>query len=426
MDTLTRIVVTINSYLSDYVLLILLLGLGLWFSFKTGFVQIRCFKEGMKRFFGELSLRGGAQKSGMTSFQALAAAIAAQVGTGNIVGASGAILTGGPGAIFWMWIIAFFGMATIYAEAVLAQKTRIKSKSGEVLGGPVYYITTAFKGGFGKFLAGFFAVAIILALGFFGCMVQANSIGSTFESAFGVPSWIIGIVLVLICGFIFLGGDVKNFSRSFAQVSVPSVLVTQDASQLGFANLSSFCTDDYAGAAEAVRTLLAYGHRKIGILGGYMSYNGEGITSPRLAGAADVLQEHGIPFDPEEDFTPSRFSFPDSHQAARKMLEKHPGITAVFTHSDVLSVGVLRAAADLHLRVPEDLSIIGYDGIEYTDYSLPRLATVRQNTDALARRSVEDLLFRICCGREAVHEKIPFSVDIKESISHHTETDGTE
>ena len=206
MDTLTRIVVTINSYLSDYVLLILLLGLGLWFSFKTGFVQIRCFKEGMKRFFGELSLRGGAQKSGMTSFQALAAAIAAQVGTGNIVGASGAILTGGPGAIFWMWIIAFFGMATIYAEAVLAQKTRIKSKSGEVLGGPVYYITTAFKGGFGKFLAGFFAVAIILALGFFGCMVQANSIGSTFESAFGVPSWIIGIVLVLICGFIFLGG----------------------------------------------------------------------------------------------------------------------------------------------------------------------------------------------------------------------------
>ena len=206
MEALTKFVVTINSYLSDYVLLFLLLGLGLWFSFKTGFVQIRCFKEGMKRFFGGLSLRGGAQKSGMTSFQALAAAIAAQVGTGNIVGASGAIPTGGPGAIFWMWIIAFFGMATIYAEAVLAQKTRRKSESGEILGGPVYYITTAFKGGFGKFLAGFFAIAIILALGFFGCMVQANSIGSTFQSAFGVPSWIVGIVLVLICGFIFLGG----------------------------------------------------------------------------------------------------------------------------------------------------------------------------------------------------------------------------
>ena len=142
----------------------------------------------------------------MSSFQALATAIAAQVGTGNIVGASGAILTGGPGAIFWMWIIAFLGMATIYAEATLAQETRIVEKDGNVKGGPVYYITTAFKGGFGKFLAGFFAVAITLALGFFGCMVQSNSIGSTMQTAFGVPSWIVGIVLVAICAFIFLGG----------------------------------------------------------------------------------------------------------------------------------------------------------------------------------------------------------------------------
>ena len=142
----------------------------------------------------------------MSSFQALATAIAAQVGTGNIVGASGAILTGGPGAIFWMWVIAFLGMATIYAEATLAQETRTVDKDGNVLGGPVYYITTAFKGGFGKFLAGFFAVAIILALGFFGCMVQSNSIGETFSNAFGVPTWIIGVVLVAICGFIFLGG----------------------------------------------------------------------------------------------------------------------------------------------------------------------------------------------------------------------------
>ena len=142
----------------------------------------------------------------MSSFQALATAIAAQVGTGNIVGASGAILTGGPGAIFWMWVIAFFGMATIYAEAVLAQKTRIKGEDGQIKGGPVYYITTAFKGGFGKFLAGFFAIAIILALGFFGCMVQSNSIGSTCSTAFGIPSWVMGAVLVAICGFIFLGG----------------------------------------------------------------------------------------------------------------------------------------------------------------------------------------------------------------------------
>ena len=205
-STLYPIVCNINTYLSNYILVFLLLGVGLWYSIKTRFVQLRCFKEGWNSVFGNLSLRGKKHDSGMSSFQALATAIAAQVGTGNIVGASGAILTGGPGAIFWMWIIAFLGMATIYAEATLAQETRIVEKDGNVKGGPVYYITTAFKGGFGKFLAGFFAVAITLALGFFGCMVQSNSIGSTMQTAFGVPSWIVGIILVAICGFIFLGG----------------------------------------------------------------------------------------------------------------------------------------------------------------------------------------------------------------------------
>ena len=205
-STLYPIVCNINTYLSNYILVFLLLGVGLWYSIKTRFVQLRCFKEGWNSVFGNLSLRGKKHDSGMSSFQALATAIAAQVGTGNIVGASGAILTGGPGAIFWMWIIAFLGMATIYAEATLAQETRIVEKDGNVKGGPVYYITTAFKGGFGKFLAGFFAVAITLALGFFGCMVQSNSIGECFQTAFGIPSWIVGIVLVAICAFIFLGG----------------------------------------------------------------------------------------------------------------------------------------------------------------------------------------------------------------------------
>lgn len=199
------VVVEINNYLSSYILVVLLIAVGLWYSVKTRFVQLRYFGAGMKKVFGNLSLRGGNQEQGMSSFQALATAIAAQVGTGNIIGASGAILTGGPGAIFWMWVIAFLGMATIYAEATLAQKTRVV-KDGNIYGGPVYYITTAFKGGFGKFLAGFFAVAITLALGFFGCMVQSNSIGSTFETAFGVPAWVVGIVLIVICGFIFLGG----------------------------------------------------------------------------------------------------------------------------------------------------------------------------------------------------------------------------
>ncbi len=205
-SVLYPVVCKINEYLSNYILVFLLIGVGLWYSIKTRFVQVRCFGEGMRKVFGNLKLKGDRHDSGMSSFQALATAIAAQVGTGNIVGASGAILTGGPGAIFWMWIIAFFGMATIYAEATLALKTRIVDPDGTVRGGPVYYITTAFKGGFGKFLAGFFAVAIVLALGFMGCMVQSNSIGSTMNTAFGIPTWVSGVILVIICAVIFLGG----------------------------------------------------------------------------------------------------------------------------------------------------------------------------------------------------------------------------
>ena len=120
-----------NGFLADYILVFLLIGTGLFFSFKTKFIQVRAFGEGMKNVFGKLSLKGEKQESGMSGFQALCTAIAAQVGTGNIVGSSGAILTGGPGAIFWMWVIAFLGMSTIYAEAVLAQKTRIKTEAGE-------------------------------------------------------------------------------------------------------------------------------------------------------------------------------------------------------------------------------------------------------------------------------------------------------
>ena len=205
-ETLLNLVANANKYLSDYILIFLLVGTGLFFSIKTKFVQVRCFGEGMKQVFGNLKLRGGKHASGISSFQALATAIAAQVGTGNIVGASGAILIGGPGAIFWMWIIAFLGMATIYAEAVLAQETRIKDENGEIQGGPVYYIKKAFPNGFGTFLSIFFAIAAVLALGFMGSMVQSNSIAETCNTAFGIPVWVMGIVVALISAFIFIGG----------------------------------------------------------------------------------------------------------------------------------------------------------------------------------------------------------------------------
>ena len=222
-DFLLPIVVNINKYLSDYILIILLIGTGLFFTIRTRFVQVRCFGEGMKRVFGNISLRGGKQKGGLSSFQALATAIAAQVGTGNIVGASGAILVGGPGAIFWMWIIAFLGMATIYAEATLAQETKAVDEEGNVHGGPVYYIKKAFKGTFGKILAVFFAIAIILALGFMGTMVQSNSIAENFHSAFGIPTWIVGLVVAAIAAFIFIGGI--NRLASVTEKLVPIMAV---------------------------------------------------------------------------------------------------------------------------------------------------------------------------------------------------------
>ena len=144
-SALLQVVQTLNSYLSDYILIVLLIGTGIFYTVRTRFVQVRCFGQSMRLTFGNLSLNGKRHKSGLSSFQALTTAVAAQVGTGNIVGACGAILIGGPGAIFWMWLIAFFGMATIYSEAVLAQKTRVQHSDGSVSGGPVYYIRAAFR-----------------------------------------------------------------------------------------------------------------------------------------------------------------------------------------------------------------------------------------------------------------------------------------
>ena len=210
-DTMLSIVSKVNSFLADYILIILLVGVGLFYTIRTKFVQVRCFGEGMKNVFGKIKLNGKKNKSGMSSFQAFATAVAAQVGTGNIIGASGAILVGGPGAIFWMWIIAFLGMATIYSEAVLAQKTRELAPDGQILGGPVYYMKKAFPNKFGKFLGIFFAVACIIALGFIGSMVQANSISESVQNVFTavdptVIKVVVAVILATVAGFIFIGG----------------------------------------------------------------------------------------------------------------------------------------------------------------------------------------------------------------------------
>lgn len=204
---LNEIVLAVQSVLADKILIVALVGTGLWFSFSLGFIQVRGFGEGFKRTFGGLfSKSGKAGKEGMSSFQALATAIAAQVGTGNLAGAATAIAMGGPGAIFWMWVSAFLGMATIYAEALMAQKYKQVGDDGVVTGGPVYYIRAAFKGTFGKVLAGIFAVLIVFALGFMGNAVQSNSISDAFGTAFGVNPWIIGVIVAAISLFVFVGG----------------------------------------------------------------------------------------------------------------------------------------------------------------------------------------------------------------------------
>lgn len=211
-----ELVKSINSILWGKILVFLLVGCGIWFTVNLRGIQIRRFGRCFKQAFGGFTLKGEkADKDGMSSFQSLATAIAAQVGTGNLAGAATAIVSGGPGAIFWMWISAFFGMGTIFAEAVLAQ-TYKKEVDGEITGGPAYYLRYGMNS---KFLSSFFAVTIIIALGFIGNMVQANSIGEAFASAFHIKPIIVGVVLACLAGFIFIGGIGRI--ASFTEKVVP-------------------------------------------------------------------------------------------------------------------------------------------------------------------------------------------------------------
>lgn len=218
MDHLTAIVADINSILwGPWCLIPILVGAGVFFTFKLRFVQVRNFSLAIKHVFGGLSFNGEkAGNHGMTSFQSLATAVAAQVGTGNLAGVATAIAMGGPGAIFWMWLAAFFGMATIFSEAILAQLYRTKDPQGHVTGGPAYYITYGLGS---KGLAAIFSVTIIIALGFIGNMVQANSISTAFASAFDIPTPVTGLFLILLAGFIFIGG-IKRIA-GFAEKMVP-------------------------------------------------------------------------------------------------------------------------------------------------------------------------------------------------------------
>ena len=215
MDTakILELIEKVNGFLWGPAMLFLLLGTGILFTFKLRFLQIRKLKTAYKQIFGKPEKES--KDVGMSPFQSLATAIAAQVGTGNLAGVATAIAAGGPGAIFWMWISGFFGMGTIFAEAVLAQLFN-KSEDGELTGGPAYYIKNGLKK---PILAGFFAISIVLALGFMGNMVQSNSIALAVNNAFHVPKLAIGVVIAILAGLILIGGVSRI--GSFTEKVVP-------------------------------------------------------------------------------------------------------------------------------------------------------------------------------------------------------------
>nr|WP_300002123.1 sodium:alanine symporter family protein [Tissierella sp.] len=210
----------VNSVLWDNILIYVLMGAGIFYTIYLGLPQFGKIGKAFKfTFAGVFTNRKKTAEGEMSPFQALATAIAAQVGTGNLAGVASAIAAGGPGAIFWMWVSALFGMATIFGEAVLAQKYNERI-DGEMTGGPAYYLSKGIKNKtVGKVLGASFAVLIVIALGFVGNMVQANSIADAVNTAFGINKIVIGVV-VAICAALILIGGVKRIA-SFAELVVP-------------------------------------------------------------------------------------------------------------------------------------------------------------------------------------------------------------
>lgn len=222
-EKILAIVKSINELLWGPPMMVALVGFGLVSTIYLGFAQLKRIKLGWNESFGKIFHKKDSKEGSLSSFQALATSIAAQVGTGNIGGVAAAISSGGPGAMFWMWVTALVGMSTIFVEATLAQKYRKKDKNGQLVGGPAYYISQGFdnKGmkTFGKGLAKIYAVLIVLALGFIGNMVQSNSIATSVNTAFGIPTIAVGVIIAIVSALIFIGG-MQRIGK-FAELVVP-------------------------------------------------------------------------------------------------------------------------------------------------------------------------------------------------------------
>ena len=215
-------------------------------------------------------------------------------------------------------------------------------------------------------------------------------------------------------GILFLGGNRENFLAYFDKISVPCVLVTDDATGMPFENLSSVSSDDRLAATMAMEELLSRGHRQFAIIGGDREVSD--TTKLRYEGCMDALKKHGILFDPALDYENVRFSYQGGYRAACNLLDRGRQFTALFAMSDVMAIGAIRALYDRGFRVPEDVSVMGFDGLQVSDFTLPRLSTVCQNAQCLARRSLEILLENIESPRPPRYETIPVTVALRESI----------
>ena len=214
-------------------------------------------------------------------------------------------------------------------------------------------------------------------------------------------------------GVIFLGGNLENFRADFAALGLPGVLVTNDGSSLNFPNLSSVFIDDRRAAKQAVQTLISLGHKKICVVGGHRYYSDTSLK--RWEGALDALGEHGLTIDPEADYATVYFSPEGGCTGTAELLSRKREFTAIFAMSDLMAMGVIRTLRDHGLRVPEDVSVVGFDGIPLGEFFLPRLSSVEQPAVDMARRSVELLLDTIENDAPARHEAVPFTLLYRES-----------
>lgn len=214
-------------------------------------------------------------------------------------------------------------------------------------------------------------------------------------------------------GMLFLGGDPAFFKTSFSRVSVPGVLVTNTAAGLAFKNLSSVSTNDVEAAREVVEYLFSRGHRRIGIVGGNRALSQ--VSGRRLHGAEEALRAHGIELDYERDYEPCHFSMEEGYDAMVRLIMRSPDLTAVFALGDAIALGAMRAVFDMGLSIPGDLSLVGFDGVNSSQFSIPRLTTIRQDTRLIATRSVETLLASFAGEAKPVREMVPFQLLKRES-----------